>query len=104
MMHTDGYLCIGGPLDGKRVRIPNVSTQLLTALDVDSTYLMKRLVRRSEDHTTNPPTVFISVARILICDDSAFPDADSCVNRLSAGDWYEVEGSRRIIIFEKENP
>lgn len=93
-MSEKTYMCIGGPLDGRRITLPNPTTKMETALDVDATYTRTRLCRRVEDYTTKPPTSFLQDAQVLICDSGPIPHAPMAMLRLYPDDWREIPGTR----------
>ena len=93
-MSEKTYMCIGGPLDGRRITLPNPVTRLETAVDVDATYTKTRLWRRVEDYTTEPPTCFLQDAQVLMCECGPLPHAPMVMLRLHSEDWREIPGTR----------
>lgn len=88
------YMCIGGPLDGRRITLSNAATKVETALDVSATYMKTRLCRRVEDYTTRPPTFFFQQACVLMCEVPSLSDASDVAFRLKPCDWREIPGTR----------
>lgn len=88
------YMCIGGPLDGRRITLPNAEAQVETALDVSATYTKTRLCRRVEDYMTSPPTFFFQQACVLMCEAPSLSDASDVAFRLKPSDWREILGTR----------
>jgi hypothetical protein len=105
---NDDLLCIGGPLDGKRMKLPNAATKLETALDVEGTYTRLRIRENVEDYMNEPdPISYVQVASVLVwkwCGSfESLPDARFTAARLDFSDWKRVEGTEtRIASLEDE--
>jgi hypothetical protein len=105
---SDDLLCIGGPLDGKRMKLPNAATKLETALDAEGTYTRLRIRENVEDYMNEPdPISYVQVASVLVWkwngSFESLPDARFTAARLDSSDWKRVEGTEtRISYLEEE--
>lgn len=105
---SDDLLCIGGPLDGKRMKLPNAATKLETALDAEGTYTRLRIRRKVKNYMIEPhPISYLEVASVLVWQwDGSFenlPDVRFSAHRLDSSDWTRIGGTEtRIASFEEE--
>jgi hypothetical protein len=105
----DHLLCIGGPLDGKRMKFPNAATKLETALDAEGTYTCLRIRQKVKDYMNEPhPISYLQIASVLVWQwDGSFenlPDVRFTAHRLDSSDWTRVEGTEtRIPSLEEED-
>lgn len=106
---NDDFLCIGGPLDGKRMKLPNAATKLETALDAEGTYTRLRIRESVKDYLNKPyPISYVQVASVLVWEWDlsleSLPDVRFTAARLESSDWTRVEGTEtRIASLEEED-
>lgn len=99
---SDEYLFIGGFHHGKRVSVtPGAAICNKMTPEGMQTYARRTMRRIVRDRSTKPATEYLQQAYVFYFD-AEDRGAAECEALLLPSDWHEVEGSRRVIVWEKE--